>query len=158
MIPVLLIANPTLFDGRLDVEMKAARLPRPVQVTSALLKGSVEEDQAVLESGATGKGGDPETVAAVTASLSYLRDRVSLRAWTLELKVRERVQPKTDRSHAVSLQGCSQLGDVHRAKRTSSLFPEVRQISRTRGHRWRLVFPVPSFLFLTIHTTRKNKD
>ncbi|CAM9555828.1 unnamed protein product, partial [Sphacelaria rigidula] len=62
------------------------------RVTSALLKGDVEEDQAVLESGASGKGGDPGTVAAVTASLSYLRDRVRLRAWTYHL-TKQKIRP-----------------------------------------------------------------
>lgn len=43
-----------------------------IQVTSALLKGSLEEDEAALAI----EGGDEGTLAAVTASLSYLRDRV----------------------------------------------------------------------------------
>lgn len=42
-----------------------------------MMKGSLEEDQAVLTSGAVSSGQDPGTVAAVEASLVYLRDRVS---------------------------------------------------------------------------------
>lgn len=50
-----------------------------VQVSSALLKGSLEEDEAMLQSGAVSSGGDERTAAAVVSSLTYLRDRVSLR-------------------------------------------------------------------------------
>lgn len=48
------------------------------QVASALLKGSLDEDEAALERGATSSGGHPGTAAAVQASLVYLRDRVSI--------------------------------------------------------------------------------
>lgn len=44
-----------------------------IKVSSALLKGSVEDDQALLQKG---NGGDSGTVAAVVKSLAYLRDRV----------------------------------------------------------------------------------
>lgn len=47
------------------------------QVSSALLKGSLEEDQAVLQAGSVSNGGDTGTAAAVVKSLLYLRDRVS---------------------------------------------------------------------------------
>lgn len=47
-----------------------------MKVSSALLKGSVEEDQALLQSVAVGNGGGSGTVAAVVKSLAYLRDRV----------------------------------------------------------------------------------
>lgn len=49
---------------------------RPVQVASALLGGSLQEDEDALRRGSLGNGADPGTVAAVTSSLVYLRDRV----------------------------------------------------------------------------------
>lgn len=48
------------------------------QVASALLKGSLDEDEAALKRGATSSGGNLGTAAAVEASLVYLRDRVSV--------------------------------------------------------------------------------
>lgn len=42
-----------------------------------MMKGSLEEDQAELTSGAASSGQDPGTIDAVEASLVYLRDRVS---------------------------------------------------------------------------------
>lgn len=49
----------------------------PGQIASAMMKGSLEEDQAALSSGAASSGQDPGTVAAIEAALVYLRDRVS---------------------------------------------------------------------------------
>ena len=51
----------------------------PVQIASAMIKGDLEEDQAGLKSGAMEGGQDKGTLAAVEASLIYLRDRVSER-------------------------------------------------------------------------------
>ncbi|CAN0217644.1 unnamed protein product [Ectocarpus sp. 12 AP-2014] len=48
------------------------------RVASALLKGSLDEDEAALKRGATSSGGHPGTAAAVAASLVYLRDRVGV--------------------------------------------------------------------------------
>nr|WEU39141.1 glutathione S-transferase [Saccharina japonica] len=48
------------------------------RIASAMMKGSLEEDQAVLTSGAVSSGQDPGTVAAVEASLVYLRDRIGV--------------------------------------------------------------------------------
>ncbi|CAM9197623.1 unnamed protein product [Hapterophycus canaliculatus] len=47
-------------------------------VTSALLKGSLAEDETALKRGARSLGGHPGTAAAVEASLVYLRDRVGV--------------------------------------------------------------------------------
>ncbi|CAM9243938.1 unnamed protein product [Laminaria digitata] len=48
------------------------------RIASAMVKGSLEEDQAALKKGATSSGQDAGTVAAVSASLVYLRDRIGV--------------------------------------------------------------------------------
>eukprot|EP00904_Undaria_pinnatifida_P006533 jgi/Undpi1/3009/HiC_scaffold_14.g06386.m1 len=48
------------------------------RIASAMIKGDLEEDQAGLKSGAMEGGQDKGTLAAVEASLIYLRDRVGV--------------------------------------------------------------------------------
>lgn len=51
-------------------------LPVLAKVASALLSSSLDQDEAALRIGSLGSGGEAATVAAVTSSLAYLRDRV----------------------------------------------------------------------------------